>query len=184
MVELLERRRRDYARCKSAQEDFDRASRARATGSDPVKQAQIQGILPDLGYKFREADSLEQKSRMELESLRTQLTESEAHFAQAEIFRFIESNRRKFTPVKIACAMAGLPHITARVSCELCAQFGIKSSHGVAFEIFQIIERMVREPIRDPPKGSYADLTSANSLASMVSHSLLRFTVATQMRCP
>jgi len=146
VAELRERHRRDYVRHQSAREVFDRASGARASDSDPVKQAQIQAILSDLGYKSQEADSLEQKSRMELESLRTQLRESEAYFAQAEILRFLESNRRQFTPVKVASAMAGLPHITARVSCEQCAKYGINPSHGIAFEMFQTIERVVQEP--------------------------------------
>jgi hypothetical protein len=86
---------------------------------------------------------------MELESLLSQLKEREAYLAQAEILRFLESSRRKFTPLKVACAMAGLPHVTARVSCERCAQFGIKPSHGIAFDVFQTIERMVPEPISD-----------------------------------
>ena len=149
VVELQERHRRDYARCQSAREAFDQASKARATDSDPVKQAQIQPILPDLEYKSQEADSLEQKSRMELESLRTQLKEREAYFAQAEILRFIESNRRQFTPRNVACAMAGLPNVTSRASCEQCEKDGINPSHGIDFEMFQTIERTVPEPILD-----------------------------------
>jgi DnaJ-domain-containing protein 1 len=149
VAELQEQHSRDYARRQSARGVFDRASEAITTDSDPVKQAQIQAILSDLGYKAQEADSLEQTSRMELESIRAQLKESEAYFAQVEILRFLESSRRKFTPLKVACAMAGLPHVTARVSCERCAQFGIKLSHGIAFDVFQTIERMVPEPICD-----------------------------------
>jgi hypothetical protein len=86
---------------------FDRASEACATDSDPVKQAQIQAIPSDLGYKSQEADSLQRASRMELESLRIQLKKSEAYFAQAEILGFLEKNRRKFTPKNVAFAMAG-----------------------------------------------------------------------------
>ena len=149
VVELQERYRRDYARRQSVQGVFDRASEARASDSDSVRQGQIRAILSHLEYKSQEAGSLEKKSRMELESLLSQLKEREAYFAQAEILRFLESNRRQFTPQKVACAMAGLPHVTARVSCELCAKYGINPAHGIAFEIFQTIERMVPEPIRD-----------------------------------
>jgi hypothetical protein len=117
--------------------------------SDPVKQAQIQALLPDLGSKSQEADSLEQTSRTELESLRNQLRECEAYFAQTEILRFLESNRRRFTPLNVAFAMAGLPQVTARVSCEQCAQYGINPSHGIAYDVFQTIERMVPESIPD-----------------------------------
>lgn len=149
VADLQERHRRDYARRQSARGVFDRASEAIATDSDPEKQVQIGEILSDLGYKSHEADSLEQASRMKLESLRTQLKESEAYFAQAEILRFLESGRRKFTPLKVSCAMAGLPHVTARVSCELCTKHGINPPHGAAFEMFRTIERVVPEPIRN-----------------------------------
>jgi Mg2+ and Co2+ transporter CorA len=86
---------------------------------------------------------------MELESLRTRLRECEAYFAQTEILRFIESNRRKFTPRNIAFAMAGLPRITARVSREQCAKLAIDPPDGIAFEVFRAIARSIREPIRD-----------------------------------
>jgi hypothetical protein len=148
-VELQEQHRRDYARQQSAQEAFDRASEARHSDSDPVRKQELQSIVSDLGYKSQEADSLEQKSRVELESFRSQLKESEAYFAQTEILGFLESNRRKFTPLNIACAMAGLPRVTARVSCERCAKYGINPPHDITFEMFQTIERMVPEPIRD-----------------------------------
>jgi hypothetical protein len=149
IANLQERYRCNYARWQSAKEMFYRASAARTADPDPVKQAEIQVFLSDLGDKFKEADSLEQKSRIELEALRAQLRKSEAYFAQSEILRFIESNRRKFTPKNVACAMAGLPLVTARVSCERCAEFGINPSHGVTFEMFQTIDRMVPEPLSD-----------------------------------
>lgn len=149
VVELQKRHGRNYALWQSTREAFDRASEACALGSDSVRQGQLRAIVSDFGYKSQEAASLEQTSRMELESLRTQLRESEAYFAQAEILGFLESNLRQFTPKNVACAMAGLPHVTARVSCERCAEYGINPPHDIAFEMFQTIERMVPEPIRD-----------------------------------
>jgi len=149
VAELQQRHRRDYAQSQSAQQYFDQASEARATDSDLVTQGQIRAILSGLDYRSKEADSVEKASRTELESLRTELREREAYFAQAEILRFLESNRRQFTPLTVACAMAGLPRVTARISCEQCAQFGIKPPYGIAFEIFRTIERMVPEPIHN-----------------------------------
>ena len=149
VAELQERYRRDYSRHQSAREVFNRASAACALNPDPVKKAQIQSILPDLRYRSQEADSLEHAKRIELELLRSQLKECEAYFSQTEILGFLESNRRQFTPKNIASTMAGLPFVTARVSCERCAEYGIKPPHGVAFEMFQAIERMVHEPVQD-----------------------------------
>jgi hypothetical protein len=145
-AELQGRHRRDYARRQSAQQEFDRASDACASDSDLVRQGQLRAIVSDLGHKSQEAASLEQTARIELELLRTQLKECEAYFAQTEILGFLESNRRQFTPKNVACAIAGLPHVTARVSCEQCAKYGIKPSHGMAFEMFQTIDGMVPDP--------------------------------------
>jgi len=147
VMELEGRNRRNYARRQSAEEEFNRAAKVRDTESDLVKQGQLRAIVSELGYKFQNAASLEQTSRVELESLRAQLKESEAYFAQTKLLRFLESNRRKFTPKNVASAMAGLPHVTALSSCRLCAKYGIKPSDGIAFEMFQTIERMVPEPI-------------------------------------
>ena len=106
-------------------------------------------FLSDLAIKSQEADALEESSRVKLNSLRTLLRDRGAYFAQAEIFAFLKSNRRQFTPLNVARAMAGLPHVTARVSCELCAKNGFNSVHGFEFEKFRTIERVVSEPIRD-----------------------------------
>jgi hypothetical protein len=117
--------------------------------SDPVKRAEVQRIRPAHARAFEEAELLAHSSGLELESFRIALREREAHLAQSEILSFLHSNRRRFTPLNVACAMAGLPRVTARVSCELCTKHGINLSHGIAFEMFQTIERMVPEPIID-----------------------------------
>lgn len=150
VAELEERHTRDFVRWQSAREALDRASDVRATDHIPVIRGQIQTIFYDLAFKSQEAQSLEQASRMDFESFRTQLKESEAHFAQTEILRFIESNRRQFSPLSVARAMAGIPHVTARVSCELCTKYEIKLSHGIEFEMFRAIERILQVQMCDP----------------------------------
>lgn len=143
------RHRRNYTRCQDAQESCQRTFDAWVVELDPVKRAQIQRLRPALAGMFEEAESLAQTSSVELESLQTELREREAYFAQSEILRFLETSRRKFTPRNVALAMAGIPRITARVSCEQCGKFGINPPDGIEFEIFRIIERSVPEPIRD-----------------------------------
>jgi hypothetical protein len=146
VTEIRERHRRDYGLLQQAQETCERAFEAWAAESDLVKRAEGQALRPALALKYEEVESLEQTSRTELESLRSQLKEREAYFAQTEILGFLQSNRRRFTPRNVACAMSGLPHVTSRVSCEQCAKHGINPSHGIAFEMFQTIERVVQEP--------------------------------------
>jgi len=145
---VQEQHRRKYLWRQSAKEKFDQVSEGIATEIDPVKQVRIRAILSDIGRKAEELDLLERASSKKLESLRTPLKESEAHFAQSEILGFIGSNRRHFTPLIVTSAMAGLPFVTARVSCEQCSKFGIKLLHGLAFEVFLTIERQLPEPIR------------------------------------
>ena len=45
--------------------------------------------------------------------------------------------------------MAGMPLLSARVSCERCSQADNDLVDGVAFQMFQAIERVVKEPIDD-----------------------------------
>jgi hypothetical protein len=92
---------------------------------------------------------LEETSRMKWDFLQAELKEREAYFAQSEILRFVQSNRRQFNPLNVARAMAGLPVVTTRVSCERCAKHGIDPPPGMAYCVFQAIRQVLREPIRD-----------------------------------
>jgi hypothetical protein len=149
LPDIQERHRCDYSHLQRSKESCERAFNAWAAESDPVKQAQIQQVRAGLASEFDHAEALEQASRLALESLRIELREREAYFAQSEILRHLESNRRQFTPSNVARAMAGLPRVTARVSCDQCAKHAIEPPSGIAFPIFQAIQRTVREPLRD-----------------------------------
>ena len=117
--------------------------------SDAIKKAQVQAIRPVLAQKYQEAEALEGRSRRAHELLEAELKEREAYFAQSEILSFVHSKRRRFTPLNVARAMAGLPRVMARVSCDVCTKHGINPPPGIGFHIFQTIKRMVPEPIRD-----------------------------------
>ena len=149
VAEVQERHRRNYERCQHAQETCERTFYAWAAECDPVKRAEIQTYRPAFARTYEEAESLAKSSSAEQESLRSELRECEAYFAQSEILSSIQSSRHRFTPLKVARAMAGLPRITARASCDLCTKHGINLPDGIAFEIFRTIERAVKEPVRD-----------------------------------
>ena len=143
------RYRREFAMCRESREKCERAFQAWAAEHDPVKLARIQVIRPRIERDYEEAKTLEKKSQSQYESLEFELKGHEAHFAQSEILKFIQSNRRQFTPLNVARAMAGLPFVTARGSCELCTKHGIDPPPGMAFDIFRTIQRAIEEPIRD-----------------------------------
>lgn len=147
--ESAELRRRNFEYHRSAHDRCESAFNAWANESDTLKRAQIQEMRSKLLRNFEEAESLGLTSRLKCEALERELKESEAHFAQSEILRFIQSNRRRFTPLNVARAMAGLPLVTARVSSELCTRYGINPADGMFFQMFRAIERVLKEPIQD-----------------------------------
>lgn len=147
--EASERYRRNFKRRRFVKEKFERVFRAETDESDPVKRVQLQMIRGGLAHDYEEAESLQQSSFAEWNSLRAERRQREAHFAQSEILRFIQSTRREFTPLNVARAMAGLPFNTARISCERCTRHDIDLPHGLAFQIFQAIESVLQEPISD-----------------------------------
>jgi hypothetical protein len=147
-VKNAELRFRDnFAALQRAQDSCERVFYEWVAHSDPVKKAQIQSMRSGLAHTYEEAQLLERASRLRSESLRTELKEREAYFAQSEILRFIQSNRREFTPLNIARAMAGIPFIAARVSCERCSASKMGLEDSFELQKFQIIERVLVEPI-------------------------------------
>ena len=148
-----ERHGRRFADMQRAHEICERGFDAWVADSDSVTRAQIQIERAKFARDYEEVASLEQRSRTEWETFQVELEECEAHFAQSEILKYIQSNRRRFTPLNIARAMAGLPLVTARVSIDSCTKYGINPQYGVAFDMFRTIERLLREPINDLGRG-------------------------------
>lgn len=149
LLEAIRCHRERLAQLRFASDRYKRAARAETVEADPLKRARLQMILSVLATNHHEAEALENSARLQFETLKTELEEREADFAQSEILRFVQSNRRKFTPSNLAGAMAGLPLVTARISCQNCTKGGIVPVPGLAFNIFETIERVLKEPVQD-----------------------------------
>jgi hypothetical protein len=149
LSKLTQRHRERYAQLQNAFHEYKRAAQASSVETDPVKWVKLERICSNLAREHQEIEALEGKIRVERDSLALELAECEAYVAQSEILRFIQSNRRRFTPLNLARAMAGLPIVTARVSCENCTEHGIVPAPGLAFQIFDTIQRVIKEPVRD-----------------------------------
>lgn len=147
--ELGKQHGRLFADLQQTQSTCERAFNALVVEPDSFKRAEIQAARAAFLRDYEETALLEEKNRMEWEALRAELGLCEAHFAQSEILKHLQSNRRRFTPLNVACAIAGLPLITARVSSENCTEHGINPPHGMAFDMFRTIQRVLKEPIRD-----------------------------------
>jgi hypothetical protein len=63
----------------------------------------------------------------------------EASFARQELFRFLKSKRYIPTPIALANAVAGLPHMGWRQSVRRCTNAPCKIANGSRYQIFKAI---------------------------------------------
>ena len=69
-----------------------------------------------------------------------QIKEIEAHFAQAELLRFVLSERYVFAPINFANAAAGLPHMGWRRSFLLCSRKECSVEPSINYLIFDAVK--------------------------------------------
>jgi hypothetical protein len=144
-----QRHRVEYAEYLKVSERYERASAAYKCEHDFVKKEELRKILVSLESDHLKEKALESETRSDLEALKKRREEGEAYFAQSEILKFLQSNRRSFTPMNLACAMAGLPGVTARHSCDLCRKYGIRPPAGMAYSQFKFIENSLKGIMQD-----------------------------------
>jgi hypothetical protein len=89
------------------------------------------------------------KSGGHAEELRSKLDQQEAYFAQSQLLGFIQSGRRRSTPLNIAMAMAGAPFLSARVSCERCSSLNALAEPGHTYRMFLAIQAVLADPPGD-----------------------------------
>jgi hypothetical protein len=75
------------------------------------------------------------------------IRDGEAYFARTEFLRFCRSKRYRLNPLNVANALAGLPFIGCRQSAKRCRKWP-EESGGLSYEIFRILQRIVRANIR------------------------------------
>jgi hypothetical protein len=75
--------------------------------------------------------------------LRERLKQLEASFARQELFSFLKSPRYTLTPLNLANAVAGLPHMGWRRSVTRCKKASSKIGNGTMFQIFKAMRYLV-----------------------------------------
>lgn len=105
-------------------------------------KAKVQDQISRRTEKFTQADAqlciaLDRQNKAQEE-----LNAAESSFARAEFVRFVRSNRYRLTPVNIANALAGLPHIGWRQSALRCKKYPPEGSNGLSIQIFTAIRRI------------------------------------------
>ena len=117
--------------------------------SETERKKELELACSTWAYKSQDADQDLKELEADRGRLTQELRESEAYFAQSEILKFVRSKRREFTPSNVAAAMAGLPYLSARVSCERIRALKPQLRDGHAYHIFQIFQAMFAEYPRD-----------------------------------
>lgn len=126
-----------FARDESAQQ----ALRAITNPSGSSLSLSVEGLSV-----WAEAIRIWEKAKTSCDALQAALEQQEAYFAQSELLDFIQSRRYAFTPLSFASAMAGLPYISWRQSCNRCAGFQDHVS-SITYRMFLIVERACTLPI-------------------------------------
>jgi hypothetical protein len=75
--------------------------------------------------------------------LRERLIQLEASFARQELFNFLKSERYTLTPLNLANAVAGLPHMGWRRSVTRGKKAASKIANGTMFQIFKAMRYLV-----------------------------------------
>jgi hypothetical protein len=138
--------RKNYESLASAQESYEQAHSVEALAEDNPTRERIQAVKRRRAVICEQAQAEFQASAKTCHALQLELEEKEAFFAQSQLLGFIHTGKREFNPQNLAMAMAGLPFISAEVSCQRCRTFSDASGPGVTYEIFQSIAAVFCPP--------------------------------------
>lgn len=147
--DALDQNRKTYATAKQKDESAERALHTMDYATVRNSREAVQSLRTALAIEQKEASAALDASRSSIRDLQSKLEKQEAWFAQSQIGKFIESRRREFTPLNVAMAMAGLPQLTARVSCERCSALNPQIENGHTFRMFNAVRAVIKRQPRD-----------------------------------
>lgn len=122
-----------------ARDWYKKAYRDRAAEPDESRKQELELACAEWLAKSGRADASRAEIDKSLEMLSEKLRSCEAYFAQSEILVFVQSGRREFTPFNVAAAMAGIPHLSARMSCQRVWSMKPPCTKGHAYLMFSAI---------------------------------------------
>ncbi len=143
-----------YELQRQRRESLERAERALATQPPEAEKEVIVAEREKRLQVLRSVEAEHMRVKSQHERLEQELRDGEAYFAQNELLRFRKSRRYTLNPLNTANALAGLPFIGWRQSAKRCRQWPSANANGLAYQMFNIIRRIVdSQPAR-------ADLTT------------------------
>lgn len=119
-----------------------------AEKSDPTDQ-KIKKLCARRQQQYTTASRQVAALQEELDRVREELRQREAHFAQSQLLDFIGSHRYTLTPLSYAKAMAGLPKITWRQSSAVCVKETIGHPYEAEYEKFSMVLKAFGSPPAD-----------------------------------
>jgi hypothetical protein len=154
----LRRLRRDLAtartnileangRKEGAREACERAFAVATSAENTRARTAVQRLRPALAREYEEVSAAFEACQAHVIESISKLNQKEAYFAQSQLLDFIHVGRSRFSPLSLAMAMAGLPHISARTSWGRCKSLKGRCRPGPALELFQAIERVFAQRI-------------------------------------
>jgi hypothetical protein len=132
-------------KCRRALDTAERALSDQLSNSD---KAAVLDQISRRGQKLSDAKTDFDYLNNQQHEVQQLLLDGEASFARDEFARFCVSNRYRLTPMNIANALAGLPHIGWRQSITRCQKHPSTHGEGQSIQIFRTIERIVRSCVR------------------------------------
>lgn len=122
-----------------ARDWHERAKEDWAHEQDEQRKQKLEFACSDWRWKSQDAVRTSNLLKADWDRLTEELRESEAHFAQSEVLEFIRNNdRREFMPFNVAAAMAGMPYLSARVSCDRVWAQKPQFTKGQPYLVFQV----------------------------------------------
>jgi len=146
-----------YETKEKCREALDKANRALSDQLSDRDKAAVLDQISRRGQKLSDAQTefdFQEKQQREVQEL---LFDGEASFARSEFARFCASDRYRITPMNIANALAGLPHIGWRQSATRCKRHPSTYGEGQSIQIFRTIENIVRSFVRRGDLAGHAE---------------------------
>lgn len=138
--------RESHSAMTSAKESLDRVSIGLSSAPDEVSSMRIQSLWSPIAKDHETKSASYRRAKAREMELSSKLHRQEAYFAQSQVLELIQSNRYEITPLSVAKGMAGLPYVTSRISFERCSSLADPPRPGLAYELFQALERAFAPP--------------------------------------
>ena len=142
LTEARQQTRESYLAMMAAKESLDRVSIGLSSAPDDVSRMKIRSLESETAVAYQNDSATYERDAENQADLIAKLDRQEAYFAQSQVLELLQSKRCETTPLSVAMGMAGLPYVTSRISYDRCSSLRDRPKPGLAFEVFQMFQRV------------------------------------------